>query len=121
MKESVKYTKSKRARRVRRVRAVISGTAARLRLSVHISNAHFYAQGIDDTQGRTLLSCTEKDAGIPSKAHITVDDARKVGTEFAKRAQAKGITAVVFDRGHYRYHGRVKAFVDGVRDGGLNV
>ena len=102
----------------KRVRAKISGTAARPRLCVYRSNAHISAQIIDDVAGVTLVSAStqEKDfEGIGSNKAA----ARKVGALLAEKAQAKGITEVVFDRGGYLYHGRVSELADGAREGGL--
>ena len=107
-----------RLKRHKRVRAKISGTAARPRLAVYRSNANISAQIIDDVAGVTLVSAStqEKDfEGIGSNKEA----ARKVGAKLAEKAQAKGITEVVFDRGGYLYHGRVSELADGAREGGL--
>ena len=107
-----------RLKRHKRVRAKISGTAARPRLAVYRSNANISAQIIDDVAGVTLVSAStqEKDfEGIGSNKAA----ARKVGALLAEKAQAKGITEVVFDRGGYLYHGRVSELADGAREGGL--
>ena len=107
-----------RLKRHKRVRAKISGTAARPRLAVYRSNAHISAQIIDDVKGVTLVSANtyEKDfEGIGSNKEA----ARKVGNTLAKRALEKGISAVVFDRGGYIYHGRVSELAEGAREGGL--
>ena len=109
---------AQRLKRHKRVRAKISGTAARPRLCVYRSNAHISAQIIDDVAGVTLVSAStqEKDfEGIGSNKAA----ARKVGALLAEKAQAKGITEVVFDRGGYLYHGRVSELADGAREGGL--
>ena len=101
-----------------RVRKKISGTADRPRLCVYRSNAHIYAQIIDDVAGVTLVSAStlEKDfEGIGSNKAA----ARVVGKTIAERATAKGITEVVFDRGGYLYHGRVSELAEGAREGGL--
>lgn len=110
-----------RARRHRRVRARVSGTAERPRLNVFRSNKHIYAQVIDDVNGLTLASAStkEKDFGAESNAGSTVEAAKKVGALVAKRALEKGLTAVVFDRGGYLYHGRVQALADAAREAGL--
>ena len=115
---SRKDSNQTRLKRHKRVRAKISGTAARPRLCVYRSNAHISAQIIDDVAGVTLVSAStqEKDfEGIGSNK----DAARKVGALLAEKAQAKGITEVVFDRGGYLYHGRVSELADGAREGGL--
>ena len=115
---SRKDSNQTRLKRHKRVRAKISGTAARPRLCVYRSNAHISAQIIDDVAGVTLASAStqEKDfEGIGSNKAA----ARKVGALLAEKAQAKGITEVVFDRGGYLYHGRVSELADGAREGGL--
>ncbi len=115
---SRKDSNQTRLKRHKRVRAKISGTAARPRLCVYRSNAHISAQIIDDVAGVTLVSAStqEKDfEGIGSNKEA----ARKVGAKLAEKAQAKGITEVVFDRGGYLYHGRVSELADGAREGGL--
>lgn len=101
-----------------RVRSKISGTAERPRLNVFRSLNHIYAQIIDDVAGATLVaaSSAEKDFGAPGG---NKEAARKVGQLIAKRAAEKGITEVVFDRGGYLYHGRVKELAEGAREGGL--
>ena len=109
---------AQRLKRHKRVRGKISGTAARPRLAVYRSNAHISAQIIDDVNGVTLVSANtyEKDfEGIGSNKEA----ARKVGNTLAERAVAKGISAVVFDRGGYIYHGRVSELAEGAREGGL--
>ncbi|WP_046176562.1 50S ribosomal protein L18 [Domibacillus indicus] len=108
-----------RKRRHARVRAKITGTAARPRLNVFRSNKHLYAQLIDDANGVTLASAStiEKDFGIESTGNQ--EAAAKVGELLAKRATEKGVAAVVFDRGGYLYHGRVKALADAARENGL--
>ena len=107
-----------RLKRHARVRYKISGTSERPRLCVYRSNAHIYAQIIDDVTGKTLVSAStlEKDfEGIGSNKEA----AKKVGLAVAKKAKAAGIEEVVFDRGGYLYHGRVQALADGAREGGL--
>ena len=110
-----------RVRRHERVRGAVSGTGARPRLNVFRSLAHIYAQVIDDSNGQTLVSASTVDAEL--KKQITgkkkTEQAKLVGATLAARAKAKGVTAVVFDRGGYKYHGRVKALADGAREGGL--
>ena len=108
-----------RLKRRRRVRAKITGTPERPRVSVFRSNRGIHAQLVDDLTGRTLaaVSWTEGDLR-PLKP---MEQADKAGRLLAERAKAAGVEAAVFDRGGYRYHGRVKAFADGVREGGLTV
>lgn len=106
-----------RVRRHARVRAKISGTAARPRLSVFRSAKHISAQLIDDNAGKTVAAATDLDLKKQSKGKI--DPAAEVGKLIAERALAKKIKSVVFDRGGYAYHGRVKALADGARAGGL--
>ena len=107
-----------RIRRHTRVRGKINGTAECPRLDVFRSNSNIYAQLIDDVKGVTLAaaSSTEKEFGT---AKGNMEEARKVGQLIAKRAADKGITEVVFDRGGYVYHGRVKELAEGAREGGL--
>lgn len=107
-----------RIKRHARVRAKVTGTALRPRLNVFRSNSNIYAQLIDDVAGVTLVSASsvEKDFG-ESKGNK--EEARKVGKLIAERATGKGIDEVVFDRGGYIYHGRVKELAEGAREGGL--
>ena len=107
-----------RIKRHARVRAKISGTAACPRLDVFRSNSNIYAQLIDDVNGVTLAaaSSNEKDFGVSGG---NCEGARKVGQLIAERAVSKGFTEVVFDRGGYIYHGRVKELAEGAREGGL--
>jgi large subunit ribosomal protein L18 len=109
----------RRQDRVRR--AVKSHAGARARLSVFRSSKHIYAQVIDDRKGQTLASASsiEKDLRAALKTGADVAAAKAVGKVLAERAAAKGVTDVVFDRGAYRYHGRVKALADAAREGGL--
>ncbi len=112
--------KDRRAARVRRaLRKVASG---RPRLSVHRSSEHIYAQVIDDAEGRTLAAAStlEKDLRESLKTGADKAAAEAVGKLLAERAKAAGVTAVVFDRGSYLFHGRVKALADGAREGGLD-
>jgi large subunit ribosomal protein L18 len=113
-------TKSQaRLKRRRRVRAKVAGTAERPRISVFRSNRGIQAQLVDDLSGHTLaaVSWTESDL----RSLKPMEQAGKAGELLAERAKAAGVDAAVFDRGGYRYHGRVKAFADGVREGGLTV
>ena len=109
-----------RAKRHARVRAKISGTPERPRLNVYRSTKHIYAQLIDDVNGVTLASASSMDKDFEGTGGNT-EAARKVGTMIAERALAKNITEVVFDRGSYLYHGRVKELADGAREGGLKL
>ncbi len=104
-------------RRVRaRIRKKISGTAERPRLAVFFSNQHVYAQVIDDTKGRTLCAACSKALGL---SRANVDTAAKVGEEIAKKSQSVGVKEVVFDRGGFLYHGKVKSLADAARQAGL--
>lgn len=105
-----------RARRHNRIRAKVKGTAARPRLAVFKSLSYMYAQLIDDTKGVTLASAS--DMGLKGKTKT--ERARLAGTELAKSAKEKKITDVVFDRGGFIYTGRVRAFAEGAREGGLS-
>ena len=106
-----------RKRRHARVRAKISGTTACPRLNVFRSNSHIFAQIIDDTNGTTLVSSSSLALKLESSSNI--EAAGKVGTDIAKKALEKNITNVVFDRGGYVYHGRVKALAEAAREAGL--
>lgn len=113
--------KAERARRHERVRKRVIGTPERPRLVVYRSLHHIYAQVIDDTVGHTLVAAGTLESDIRNGLESTQDceAARKVGEVIAARAQEKGITEVVFDRGGNRYHGRVAALAEGARSGGL--
>jgi large subunit ribosomal protein L18 len=110
-----------RERRHKRVRSRISGTPDRPRLSIYRSLSEIYAQIIDDKAGQTLVSASTLDHELRSgvEGMKKSEQARKIGQALAERAKAKGIKVIVFDRGGYRYIGRVKALADGARDGGL--
>ena len=108
-----------RQKRHRRVRKKVRGTAARPRLAVFRSSRHVYAQVIDDVSGRTIASASTVEADAKGGATATVDAAKAVGKRIGERAKAAGIGAVVFDRGGFRYHGRVAAIADGARESGL--
>ena len=117
-----KESRSKvRAKKHMRIRNRFSGTAERPRLAVFRSNNHVYAQVIDDVNGTTLVSAStlEKDIKAELKNTDDIEAATKVGDVVAKRALEKGIKAVVFDRGGYIYHGKVKALADASREAGL--
>ena len=110
-----------RYRRHTRVRAKVEGTAPRPRLCIFRSLNYIYAQVIDDSQGYTLTSASSLESEIKSQAvgKVKTDKAGLVGLLVAKRALSKGINQVVFDRGGYKYHGRVKALAEAARRGGL--
>lgn len=110
-----------RTRRHARVRKNLMGTAQRPRLNVFRSLSAIYAQVIDDQAGRTLLAASTMDRELREKLKglKKSEQAKLVGQTLAERAKSKGIQSVVFDRGGYRYIGRVKAFADGAREGGL--
>ncbi len=110
---------SPRERRHRRVRARVRGTAARPRLNVYRSNIHIYAQVIDDAAQATLVAASTLDPEVKALLAAKVAQAAAVGRVVAQRARARGIEAVIFDRGGYRYHGRVKALAEAAREAGL--
>jgi len=112
---------SARIRRHLRVRTKVSGTAAYPRLNVFRSLAEIYAQVIDDDHGNTLVSASSIDHELRKKMKglKKTEQARLVGRAVAERAKSKGIKAVIFDRGGFRFSGRVKALADGAREGGL--
>jgi large subunit ribosomal protein L18 len=103
-----------------RIRRKVRGTSARPRLAIYRSLNHIYAQLIDDEQGQTLASASTTEKDLRGGTGGNVEAAQRVGRAIAERATAKGITSVVFDRGGYRYHGRVKALADAAREAGLN-
>jgi large subunit ribosomal protein L18 len=120
----VNKQKAKRAglkRRQRRVRAKIFGTAERPRLSVHRTNAHIYAQVIDDVDSKTIATASTLDPEFKATGKLgsNKEAAELVGKLVAERAMAAGVTMVTFDRGGRLYHGRVKALADGAREAGL--
>jgi large subunit ribosomal protein L18 len=119
------HQKSKRKQQLRRrlhVRSKITGTAERPRLTVFRSSKHIYAQLIDDLTGATLAAASSCTADLRQSVPYggNVKAAAEVGKKIAAVAKEKGITKAAFDRGHYRYHGRVKALADGAREGGLS-
>ena len=114
---SVKTKGQSRLRRRRRVRAKVRGTAERPRLSVFRSNRGIQAQVIDDVNGHTVAAVNWTEGDL--KELKSMDQAKRAGELLAERAKAAGVEAVVFDRGGYRYHGRVKALADGAREKGL--
>jgi len=108
-----------RGRRHLRVRKKVTGTPARPRLVVTRGNRHLFAQVVDDTVGRTLVSASTMEADLRGGDGDKTAKAKRVGAVVAERAKAAGVDAVVFDRGGNRYHGRVAAVADGAREGGL--
>ena len=116
-----KRNKAKRARRDRahlRLRKRVRGSAERPRLSVYKSVHHFYAQVIDDLAGHTVAAAASTEKGLAAKPGNSAA-AAAVGTKLAEKARAAGVKKVVFDRGGFKYHGRVKAFADAARKAGL--
>lgn len=113
-------TKTERRERIKmRIRKRVSGTTAAPRLAVFRSNAAIYAQVIDDVKGVTLASASSRDKDIAGKKVNKSEQAKLVGASIAKKANAAGIQAIVFDRGGYLFHGRVKALADAAREAGL--
>ena len=114
-------TTVRRERRQRRVRAKVSGTSERPRLNVFRSNRHIFAQLIDDSKGHTLAAASTLDADVRTKAAALnkKDEAKAVGKLLAQRAAEHGLKQVVFDRGGYQYHGRIRSLAEGAREGGL--
>lgn len=108
-----------RQKRHERVRTKVSGTAERPRLNVFRSNKNITAQLIDDEQGITIVSASSIDKDLNLEATGNIEASKKVGELIANRAKEKGIESVVFDRGGYLYHGRVKALADAAREAGL--
>ena len=108
-----------RAKRVRRIRKKISGTSDQPRLRVFKSNKHIYAQIIDDSAGKTLVSMSTVDKKFEKADDDKTGNAKKVGVLLAEAAKNAGVSKVIFDRGGYIYHGRVKALSEGAREGGL--
>jgi large subunit ribosomal protein L18 len=108
-----------RFKRKRRIRARVQGTQERPRLSVFRSNKHLYVQLVDDAKGHTLVSASTTESELKNKCEGNVEGAKTIGNLVAKRALAKNIAQVVFDRSGYLYHGRLKAVADAAREGGL--
>ncbi len=107
-----------RARRHVRVRKKVRGTPDRPRLAVFRSNRYIYAQLIDDTKGHTIVAASSQERGLRDR-RLTVETAAEVGRLLAERAKEAGVSSVVFDRGGFKYHGRIKALADAVREAGL--
>src|SRR4249920_2761767 len=120
MNQSKARTEARNAVRLR-VRRKVQGSAERPRLAVFKSGKHIYAQVIDDATGKTVAHASSLDAGLKKegKAGANVGTAKRVGKLVADRAKEKGVARVVFDRGGYIYHGKVKALADAAREGGL--
>ena len=116
---SIVTSPQRRLKRRRRVRAKVRGSAERPRISVFRSNRGIFAQLIDDDAGRTLAAVNWTEADLRSLKPM--EQAAQAGKLLAERAKGAGVDTAVFDRGGYRYHGKVKAFADGVREGGLKV
>ena len=113
-------TRKATARRRASVRRAVKAAAGnRMRLSVHRSGKHIYAQVIDDLKGSTVATASSLEKDMRSKTGANVDAAKAVGKLVAQRAIEKGVKSVVFDRGGYLYHGRIKALADAAREGGL--
>lgn len=113
-------TKSARRQRIRfNIRKNVNGTAAKPRLSVFRSNTDIYAQIIDDTKGATIVAASTRDKDIKAQAGTKSEKSKLVGASIARKAAALGVNEVIFDRGGYLYHGRVKSVADGAREGGL--
>lgn len=111
------FSKELRREKIRkRIRRKVTGVAVRPRLAVFRSNTQIYAQIIDDVKGHTLASVSSSDLGLKGPK---VEVSKEVGKKLAEKALAAGVNSVVFDRGGYLYHGRVKALADGAREGGL--
>lgn len=113
------YAREARRRRHLRIRKRLMGTTARPRLCVFRSLNHLYAQLIDDSRGATIAAGSTLEPGLKGQAGSKTDRARAVGRVIAERARAAGVAEVVFDRGGYLYHGRVKALAEAAREGGL--
>jgi large subunit ribosomal protein L18 len=108
-----------RFKRKKRIRARVEGTLERPRLSVFRSNKHIYVQLVDDVKGHTLVAASSLEEELKDKVGGTTEGAKTLGNMVAKRALAKNISKIVFDRSGYLYHGRIKALADAAREGGL--
>jgi large subunit ribosomal protein L18 len=104
----------------KRIRRKVSGSSQRPRLTIYRSLNHIYAQIIDDSEGRTIAAASTTEKDLRGATGGNIDAAVRVGRAIAERALSNGIESVVFDRGGYRYHGRVKALADAAREAGLN-
>lgn len=119
MKRIARTKKEKREKRHKRLRAKMSGTAKRPRLSVFKSNKHIYVQLINDEKGKTLFVASDLEIKEDKKKNKKTDLAKKVGQLIAKKSTGNKIKKVVFDRGGYKYQGRIKSVAEGAREGGL--
>jgi large subunit ribosomal protein L18 len=117
MSKVLEHKQARRLRRRRRIRGKVEGTAQRPRLSVHRSNRGVVAQLIDDEHGHTLAAVSSTEAEL--RTLKAMEQAKRAGALLAERAKEAGVDTCVFDRGGYKYHGRVKALADGAREGGL--
>ncbi|HON21769.1 MAG TPA: 50S ribosomal protein L18 [Candidatus Paceibacterota bacterium] len=108
--------KEKRIRRHKKIRAKVTGTRAKPRVSVFVSNRHIYAQAIDDTKGVTLASVSDHDLKKKGKKS---EVSKEIGLNLANQLKKMGIKTVVFDRGGFKFHGRVKNIAEGLREGGI--
>lgn len=108
-----------RFKRKLRIRSRVEGSAERPRLSVFRSNQNLYVQLVDDAKGHTLVSASTMEEDMKGKVGSSIEGAKKLGVLIAKRALAKNISQIVFDRSGYLYHGRIKALADSAREGGL--
>ena len=113
-----KSRQSARVRRHARVRKTLAGNGERPRLAVYRSNRYIYAQVIDDARGHTVAAASSQEKDLRSKT-LSVDTASEVGKLVAERAKSAGVSTVVFDRGGYKFHGRIKALADAAREAGL--
>ena len=120
--DAQKLKHRRQLRRRRHVRSKVKGTAERPRLTVFRSSKHIYVQLVDDLTGQTLTAAGSNGKEVKTKIPYggNIKAAKAIGQLIAERAKEKGIAKVAFDRGHYRYHGRVKALADAAREGGLN-
>jgi len=116
----MQFSKARRRKKIHfRVRQKIKGTAEKPRLNIYRSNKYIYGQLIDDISGRTLVSASSLETNVANDGNKS-DQSKEAGKLLAERAKAENIEAIVFDRGGYLYHGRVKSFAEGAREGGLN-
>lgn len=117
IKKKTAHKVTKRLKNKARIRKKVDGSTERPRLAVYRSGRHIYAQIIDDMNGKTLVAYSSLEGNLTKK---NLDTCKQVGAEIAKRAQAKNIKSVVFDRSGYVFHGRIKAVADGAREAGLS-
>jgi large subunit ribosomal protein L18 len=119
MASTKQTSRAARIRRHTRIRKSVQGTPERPRLAVFRSNQHIYAQVIDDAKGHTVAAASDAEAGVRGSEGTKSERAKQVGTLLAQRAREAGVTDVVFDRGGFRFQGRVKALADAAREEGL--